>query len=358
MKMYKVKTNKLWWFSRFGVDPGTYILGPVPLAQALTQDAVEDVEVLGEPELRDIQMGDTIHLVRPGNYSDLLRLTPVVRALRIKHPGVEVKVVAHPRFAPVLDKVVGTVDYPVTEADYEKESNHYFFLEGVVENPDKKNRLTNYVSLFAQACGIQRIKDRKILYNLTPTEEAWAEDTFPKDEGKVRIGIQVRSTAENRNYHRQKITEVMMHLLTKKTVDEIYLFGAPGDIDAKWGEVDGLVNLSEKDLSVRMSIAVAKTCDIMLVPDSLFMHVAGFFSIPALVISGSFDPSLTQASQTSVQAMRGMGDCRFCHHHPTAGSDFPPGERCSTEGSCHVINSFSPDVVAHNLKRILNGKTL
>lgn len=359
MTMYKTKTNRLWWFSRFGVDPGQFILGPVPLAQALTQDAVEHVEGFTHalPDPDNIHMGDTIHLVRPGSYGDMLLLTPIVKALRIKYPGVDVKVVCHPRYAPILHGVVDTVDYPVTQEEFELPSNHYFFLEGVLEDPGDDKHMT-YVARYAKACGLGRIHDRKILYKLTPEEAAWAEDTYPKAEGKVRVGIQVRASAENRTYHRQRVTAVMAHLLTKDIAQEIYLFGAPGDIDAAWGEVEGLVNLSAQDLAVRMSVAVAKTCDVLLVPDSLFMHVAGALDIPALVLSGPFDPSITQAEQKTVSAMRGMGPCRFCAYHPRGGNEFPPGMRCAVEGTCHVINSFSPDLVAHNLKKILAGKPI
>lgn len=344
-----------------GVDPGSYILGPVPLAQALTQNAVGSIQSLEDyrsemsmPEHREVESGDTIYLVRPGSFGDLLLLTPVVKALRIKYPGVQVKVACHPRYAPILDGVVDTVGYPVSTSDFDRVSNHYFFLEGVVEYPDKSMRGHTYVSRFAKACGIDKIHDRRLGYILTADEAAWAEDSFPKEEGKVRVGVQVRASAENRTYHRKKTVEVMAHLLNKGVADEIYLFGAPGDID--FPEVDKVTNLSNAGLSVRMSVAVAKTCDALLVPDSLFMHVAGALDIPALVLSGAFDPSITQGQQNTVHAMRGMGKCRFCNHLPVAGNAFPPGEQCSIDLQCRVINSLSPEVVAHNIKRILDGK--
>ena len=361
--MYKVNCNQAWWFSRLGVDSGEYILGPMPLAQALTQNAVGEVENLQRKVVpgvlpSNVLSGDTIYLVRPGSFGDLLLLTPTVKALRLRYPGVAVKVVCHPRYAPILNGVVDTVGYPVKFEDYQQPSNHYFFLEGVLEHPDKELAGYTYATRFARACGLDRLDDRKVLYVLTADEMAWAEDSFPKESGKIRVGVQVRASAENRTYHRKRTVEVMAHLLRNRVADEIYLFGAPGDIDVAWGKADNLVNLSEKGLSVRMSVAVAKTCDVMLVPDSLFMHVAGALDIPALVLSGAFDPSLTQGDQKTVQAMKGMGPCRFCNYLPVGGNPFPPGKKCAVELQCSVLNSLSPEIVAHNLKNILHGKRI
>lgn len=359
--MHLVHINQPWWFSMFEIPTGQYILGDVPLAQALTQHAVESIDAV--TPATGIVDGDNIFLVRPGSYGDLLLLTPVVRELEKIYPNSKVTVVCHPKYAVILDKVCETVPYPVTAEDYFNERNRYIFLEGVLEFPTKEEKIHNYVSRFAHACGIKKISDRRISYFLSPDEAAWAEDQHPKEEGKVRLGIQVRASAENRSYQPHKIVAVIANLLGKmggnKVVDEVFLFGAPGDIRDEWGDVPEITNLSaDGDHSVRMSVAVAKTCDILLVPDSLFMHIAGALDIPAIVIAGSFDPSITQGQQRSVQSMRGMGNCRFCSHLPVAGNPFPPGEKCSVERVCSVINSFSPDVVAHNLTRVLRGKTL
>lgn len=354
-----VDTDKEWWFSRLRVPPGRYFLGDVPLAQALTQNAVKAIEEAQEPPVnhREFKPGETVVLARPGSFGDLLLLTSLVTQIRIDHPETEVKVACHPRYAPILHGVVDTVEYPILYSDRHEHFDHVAWLEGVVEHPDESDKFSRYTTLYAKAVGYDTIDNDFLEYILTPEEAAYAEDNFPKEDGKVRVGVQVKASALNRTYNQQKLIEVMAHLLNRGVADEIFLIGAPGEIT--FPEVDKLVNLSAMDMSVRMSIAAASTCDALLVPDSLMMHVAGALDIPCLVLAGAFDPSQTQAAKVrSTQVIRGFGACRNCRHIPVAGNQFPPEQKCSVEGHCIVIDGISPDLIAHGLKKVLQGKTL
>lgn len=289
-------------------------------------------------------------LARTGGFSDLLLLTPTIRHLRLEHIGMDIKVACHPRYAPILDGVCDTIPYPIP-ADYEN-------IHDLDESLESGDRYTPLVNRFSQDLGIGRLKNRRIQYVVTEAEKNFAEDLYAKNEGKIRLGVHLQADDINRNYPVMRTLEVCAMLLRKGGIHEVFLFGSPGSIRPEIGELDHITDLTNPGLSIRQSIAVATTCDALLVPDSIFMHIAGALNIPALVLSAAFDPSVTQAEQTTVQAMKSLAPCRFCSWLPDGITEFPPDKPCVQVNQCIALAGLSPEVIARNVTAVLAGKQI
>lgn len=327
------------------VEPGDYAMGDSTLALALEQRTVSTItDTLGEVG------GNSKVLARTGGFSDLLLLTPAIRQLRLNSPGIDIKVACHPRYAPILEGVCDTINYPVSADVYN--------LKDLDDSLESGDNFIPLINRFAKDLGIEKLKHRRLDYILTDAEIAFGHDQYPKGIDKIRLGVHLQTDAPNRNYPERQILEVCAALIRKGVIHEVFLFGSPGSIRPEIGEINQITDLTNPGLSIRQSIAVAATCDALLVPDSIFMHIAGALNIPALVLSAAFDPSVTQAEQTTVQAMKSLATCRFCSWLPNGISDFPPDRQCSTVNRCIALAGLSPEIVARNVKSVLEGKQI
>lgn len=330
------------------VEPGDYAMGDSTLALALEQ---RTVGVISEYHRKGKEYEATgCVLARTGGFSDLLLLTPTIRQLRISHPGLDIEVACHPRYAPILEGVCETIDYPVS-ADHGN-------IHDLDESLESGDNLTPLINRFAKDLGIEKLKNRRLQYLLTDAEKDFASCEYPKEESTVRLGVHLQTDAPNRNYPVRQTLEVCAALLRKGVIHEVFLFGSPGSVRPEIGEINQITDTTNPGLSIRQSIAVAATCDALLVPDSIFMHVAGALNIPALVLSAAFDPSVTQAEQTTVQAMKSMATCRFCSWLPNGITDFPPDRQCVQANQCIALAGLSPEIVARNVKSVLEGKQI
>lgn len=329
------------------VEPGDYAIGDSTLALALEQRTVGHIGDY-DKDARTRRAGHI--LARTGGFSDLLLLTPTIRHLRMTSPGFDLKVACHPRYAPILEGVCDTINYPIP-ANF----GNVFDLDESLESGDN---LTPLINRFAKDLGIEKLKHRRLDYLLTDAEKGFATFSYPKEDGKVRLGVHLQTDSPNRNYPVRQTLEVCAALIRKGVIHEVFLFGSPGSIRPEIGALDHITDLTNPGLSIRQSIAVAATCDVLLVPDSIFMHVAGALNIPALVLSAAFDPSVTQAEQTTVQAMKSLATCRFCSWLPNGITDFPPDRQCVQVNQCIALAGLSPEIIARNVTSVLAGKSI
>ena len=328
------------------VAPGDYAMGDATLSLALEQRTVGVID-----NFRSLCcVGNDMVLARTGGFSDLLLLTPAIRQLRLNTPGIGIKVACHPRYAPILEGVCETIPYPIP-------TNHgnVHDLDDSLESGDN---LTPLINRYSKDLGITKLKNRRLDYILTDAEKGFATFSYPKEEGRVRLGVHLQADAPNRNYPVRQTLEVCAALLRKGVIHEVFLFGSPGSIRPEVGSLDHITDLTNPGLSIRQSIAVAATCDALLVPDSIFMHIAGALDIPALVLSAAFDPSVTQAEQTTVQSMKSLATCRFCSWLPNGITDFPPDRQCVQANFCIALAGLSPEIVSRNVKSVLEGKRI
>lgn len=299
--------------------------------------------------------------LRVGGYGDLILLTPVLREHKRQFPDARIGVCCFPPYAAVLENlsyVDEIVPYPLPLAKaYEWE--RWVFLEKAIEcNPRAKD--VHATDLFAEIAGVLLGEDRKADYVVRSAEALEAHQKFPRSS-KRRACIHVATSARARNYPLALSGEV-----TKSLVDagwEVFLIGEKGQLPPMKKDYPGIVNLTDKGLSFRQTAAIVNGCDVLIAPDSAFVHVAGALGVPCVALFGPFHWKLRTAYYPSVTALHGHEGCSPCWHHmaQVRQDHFP--KHCPTrdKGYCGLMYSIEPARIvakAGQIARNLVGSSL
>jgi len=288
----------------------------------------------------------TVLFVRPGGFGDLLFLTPTLRALKKQFPACKITVSCAGKFAPALREnpdVDEVIPYPVPVADWEAADRHVW-LERILEDREDAERV-NAIDLIASAAGV-KVEDKTMRFCLTEKERAAALDCYPKTD-KPRVGIQVESSALNRDYPGDLLVKVASKLVESGC--EVFLFGVGDHIEAG----PEFVNLAEIKPTFRQSCAILATCDAVLAPDSSLCHVAGALNIPTLGLFGPFQSEIRTKYAPSVTAIDGHAKCAPCHHHAGSGQDWPEGCPGAEKGRCMALANIDPKRIVTTIHKLL-----
>ncbi len=295
--------------------------------------------------------GKKILLVRPGGFGDLLFLTPSIAEMKRRWPSCEIHVSAFARYQSILKtaQVDAIIGYPIPASDVV----HYdavVFLENVIEgNPDAE--VKHAVDVVAERIGISGLTSKQMEYTFTPDEIEWAAARYPRT-AKRRVAVQVSASGHARNYPHNLLMEVLAGLLKKGV--EIYLLGYPGEVPGK--VPPGIRNLTMENISFRQSVSAMATCDMVLGPDSVMIHIAGAINMPALGLYGAFPWKLRTAYAPSVQALQGSSGCDIapCFFHGSRlEKHFPKAGPCAKSHRCEVMASIEPKRVLAAISSIL-----
>jgi ADP-heptose:LPS heptosyltransferase len=292
--------------------------------------------------------------MRPGGYGDLLFLTPSIHEIKERWPTAEVHVCVYSRFQDILfsnkevDKIVG---YPLS-MDEAEQYHAWIFLENVIEgNPEAEK--VHAIDIVAQRIGLSKLRSKEMRYNLTPEEVEWGLFTYPRVNTKRRVAIQVEASGKARTYPGNLMTEVIIRLAQKDI--EVFLLGDPYRVKAKSTPL--VRNLMIEGLSFRNSVAAMRTCDVVLGPDSVMIHLAGALHMPALGLYAAFPWQLRTAYAPTVTAIQGNGGCDlapcFYHGSPRA-PHFPFDGPCNRSQRCEPMANIAPDRIIANLERMLS----
>lgn len=290
--------------------------------------------------------GDEIGIVRPGGIGDIVFLSPFVREIKARHPGVVVTLFAFPRF---WDAARGTFDkidiYPMHSTRLRKLSA-LVWLENVVENnPEGETR--PYFDLLCNRFGF-RPASQKFDWVVTPDEANFARDKYPKGSSP-RIGVQCYASSPVRSWPAHLLSEFISRCVGMGW--QPFMFGKPGDIK---GNVSGAVNLSQHGLNLRQSAAVLDTCDVVVAPDSAFCHIGAALGKPVVALYGPFPWQLRVAGQPNVKAITGQAECAPCFWHGRM-SKWPKGKPCAVTNHCKAMADIKPDRVIREVKKQLEG---
>lgn len=295
--------------------------------------------------------GKKIVIMRPGGFGDLLFLTPSIREIKRRWPTAEVHVCAYSRFQPILmaSQADQIVSYPLSLDDAET-YDAWCLLENVIEgNPEAES--IHAVDIVAKRIGLSSLENKEMAYDLTPEEVAWAAEHYPRSS-RSRVAIQIEASGKARNYPGNLLTEVIIRLAQKNI--EVFLLGLPGKVATKSTPL--VRNLMLENLGFRQSVAAMATCDVLLGPDSVMVHVAGAIHMPALGLYGAFPWALRTAYAPTVEAIQGHGGCDlapcFYHGSPRA-PHFPFDGPCNQSQRCEPMARITPDRIIAKLEKIL-----
>lgn len=282
--------------------------------------------------------GKRILFIRPGGMGDLLFMTPSFREIKRRWPTAEIHVAAFGPYQSVLKtaQIEKIMSYPV-DADEANGYDAVVPMENVIEgNPDAER--DHAVDVIASWIGLSSLADKHCTYEFTQEETDWAAARYPRTE-KRRIAIHLSASGKCRNYPASMNVEIIKHL--HKQGHEVYMLGYPREVTAP--TPDGIRNLTMENLSFRQSVAAMATCDVLVGPDSVMVHIAGAIGMKAVALYGPFPWKLRTAYAPSVSAIQGHSGCDKapCFFHGQGNHmHFPKDGPCAKTGRCEVMASI------------------
>ena len=225
-----------------------------------------------------------------GGIGDILMMTPGLRALARRHAPRKVYFATQRGFLPLFD---GNLD--VVALDIEGEPlplpafRRWYDLTDCpaarVESRTVPNVRRNRIDIFARAIGISRARlwatGRIPVYAVSAEEAQFAREFVARHAaaGGPRIAVHLHSADTYKDYLRMpELVEQLAQLGT------VFLFH--GEPIAGF-DIGGVVKVDS--LPLRRAIAVAAECDLVIAPDSAFVHVAAALGRPVLALFGPTD---------------------------------------------------------------------
>lgn len=287
-----------------------------------------------------------IWFMRGGGWGDLLMLTPLIRALKLRWPRIRIHIATGENYRGLFDGLdVIEESIPIEETKVGG-APLIAFEDWIEGHPGATT--THMAQHFANAMGIDLSGDYRPDYIPKDEETKWAEEKFPKSNRK-RFGVQYMASALYRSY---PLTEDVIQLLLSRGHD-VFLFGAVGQLAMAKETTDGLTNLTDPSLecTFRRSAAVAKTCDCIISPDSAMVHLASALEVPYVGLYGPM-PANLRGSGKEGKGLQGVAECSPCFFHADRADQFPAGMPCSKAGMCVALAQISPKQIVDTAERL------
>jgi heptosyltransferase III len=333
---------------------GRSVVERLHLAHALYMSDRFDAERLPPGSYRPLDAktcvlaeGAEILFVRPGGIGDLLFLTPSCRELKKFYPGCRITVACHPKYAEVLrgnPHVDRVIQYPVPEQDWHQADAHVW-LEDFIEGGGEAEHI-DAVSLVARRCGLPRLSDAAMVYQVAPAEREWAAKKYPKDD-RPRVAVQAQASSKCRTYPFAQLEKAMNRLHAKGC--HVCILGSPGSVEAD----EEFLNLTADNLTIRQSAAFLETCDAALAPDSGLLHIAAALQVPTLGLFGPFASRLRVTGQPTARGLDGVAPCAPCFFHSRGGQQWPEGCPGIKSDRCAALSNLDYKRVADTVLAML-----
>ncbi len=251
----------------------------------------------------NIEKGKKIFMFRSGGIGDVLFMQPLIKILSTVFEA-KVSISTSPTYTSICEndpyiKNISKMPFLLSEM---LEADYHLTFEGVIEDLNNERAQKNHaVDLFLETAGIDPktiFPNEKISRIYLRDEEKMSAMKFinKQPQGKKRVGIQIAASSPVRTFPLEKFIDVATILSGEGYI--VYVFGGLRQKDDAMylREIIGLnkiVDLTNSDLSLRESIAICSEMDLVIAPDSAFIHIAGAFDIPIIGLYGCF-PSLVR----------------------------------------------------------------
>lgn len=225
-----------------------------------------------------------------GGIGDLLMMTPGIHELKKKYPKAEINLAIPKRYFPIFE---GNNDLKLLDIEGDffnhlKYSKWFNFTdcpaarkESLVAPKVKKSR----IEIFSSAMNINLISrigmSKKPRFFFSKDELDFALEKWKEFElaDKSVIGIQLHSDETYRDYP-------MMEKLVERISKKYHVLLFDGET------INGFENesvIKVQGLPIRKAFALAQKCDVIVAPDSAFIHFAAAFDIPTIALFGPID---------------------------------------------------------------------
>ena len=255
----------------------------------------------------DLKEGNKVFLFRSGGVGDVMFMLPLIKYLKEKK-GVFVGAATSPSYVDVL-KNNPSIDHIVKmpfELDLIKGYDYHLIFEGVIENNPDAEKI-NAIDLFLKEGGVDPnllSQKEKIPYLFISEKERYKSKKKlgkilgitlgPQNADNKFVGFQIQSSSPIRNFPLDKMVGIINELIKDNKI--VVLFGDKGQREIS-GYIKNIlqskmiIDLPAMTLSLAGSIEIASVMDVIIAPDSSFIHIAGGLGIPVVGLYGCF-PSL------------------------------------------------------------------
>lgn len=287
-----------------------------------------------------------------GGIGDILMITPTVRAIKQANPnsplifcttdmygGGKGALFDILKYNPWIDKVVTNSEL----SDYTFKRIYNFGTGQEIEKElsgDKRNR----IDIFAELAGIE-LTDKSTVYTLREAEKEWSERWIKKNinpDRKFLIGVQIHSTATKRNWPEEKIRLLTLTILNTWQDSSVLLFyeGLVSTDKFSYPNVHNLIGMP-----IRWVAALLNECQVVVVPDSGLLHLAGALNKKIIGLFGSIPPELRISHYKNATSIYLEWPCSPCWY-----------ERCLHHHGC--MENISVDMVMEKLEEVLNREVI
>jgi hypothetical protein len=238
-----------------------------------------------------------------GGIGDLLMMTPGLRALAKAHPGAEIHFAVPRQYFPLFNgnDDIRCVDIESTDLDPARYLGWFNLTDcpaARIESRQAPNVRVGRIEIFARALGLSARTVQgaaaRPRYVISSSEQAAAESEAQsiRRPGRPLVGLQWQAADSYRDYpHNMEL----LRLLAVRS--SVLVFGARQPLDPG---LDGVRTVSKP---LREAFALAARCDLLVGPDSSFLHLAGALAVPMVLISGPVDGVLRAKPYPSVVTM-------------------------------------------------------
>ena len=225
-----------------------------------------------------------------GGIGDLLMMTPGIHALKMKFPKSEINLAIPKRYFPVFEgnddvKLIDIESDFFSHLTFNKWYNFTDCPAARKESMTAPRVRKSRIDIFSSALNVSSISGRnmskKPRYFLNEAELNLAGDFWKNNEltEKIVIGVQLHSDETYRDYpHMEKLVEKLSEKFSVLIFDSEIINGF---------EFENVIKIH--NLPIRKAFAIAHKCDVIIAPDSSFIHFAAAFDISTIALFGPID---------------------------------------------------------------------
>jgi ADP-heptose:LPS heptosyltransferase len=228
-----------------------------------------------------------------GGIGDLLMMTPGFHQLKLKYPDKEIHLAIPKRYFPVFEnnpdvKLIDIEDDSLSHYAYQKWINFSECPAARVESRTAPKVKKSRIDLFAKGLGLSKFSlskmDTKPRLHFTEDETEFANlfwDSMDLKD-KTVIGIQIHSDESYRDYpHMEKLVKEI------STSHKVIVFDGQ---KIKGYDFENVIKIDS--VLLRQAFSIANKCDVIIGPDSSFIHFAAAFDKPTIALFGPIDGSV------------------------------------------------------------------